>query len=54
MADIKNLYLCFYCNLPGYWSLYPLKIKGSNEIKLKPFFVPYVLRKEKLNEELCI
>ena len=28
MVDIKNLYLCFYCNLPGYWSLYPLKVKG--------------------------
>lgn len=53
MVDLKNLYLCFYCNLPGYWSLYPLKVKGSNEIKMKPL-CPVCVEKRKLNEELCI
>lgn len=53
MIDIKNLYLCFYCRLPGYWSFYPLKVKACNEIKLQPL-CPVCVEKRKLNEELCI
>ena len=27
MVDIKNLYLCYYCWLPGYWSLCPVCVE---------------------------